>query len=78
MPQRQQVVRRRHRVVRSAGNRAVEQVGTCGEARYEIRRSGEKWRVLRKRAGKTATLADGVSYAQSYRVAVDDCRKAAS
>jgi hypothetical protein len=61
---------------RSEGNRAVPQTGTCGDAEYKIARDGEKWKVLLKQGGKTTTLATGVSYAASYRVAVDHARKA--
>lgn len=55
---------------RTPGNRAVEQTGVVGDAEYQIRKDGEKWKVTYKR-GKTETvLASGVSYAQSYAVVV--------
>jgi hypothetical protein len=63
---------------RTAGNRAVPQTGVCGDATYKIARDGEKWKVTKRVGGKSTTLGSGLAYAASYRVAVDDCRKAAS
>ena len=45
---------------------------------YAIQPSGEKWRAVAKRGGKTETLGDGVGFAKAYALCVAAAKKAAA